>query len=38
MSEDSSNNITTESINIEPPSMEAVDFLSYILGVGLMAV
>ena len=33
MSEDSSNNITTEPINIEPPSMEAVDFLSYILGV-----
>ena len=32
MSEDSSNNNTTEPINISPPSMETVEFLSYILG------
>ena len=31
MSEDSSNNITTEPINTSPPSMETVEFLSYIL-------
>ncbi len=32
MSEDSSNNMTTEPINTVPPSMETVEFLSYILG------
>jgi len=32
MSEDSSNNMTTEPTNTVPPSMETVEFLSYILG------
>ena len=32
MSEDSSNNMTTEPINTVPPSMETAEILSYILG------
>ena len=36
MSEDSSNNNITQSINSTPPSVEAVDFLSYLLGIDNM--
>jgi len=36
MSEDSSNNNITQSINSNPPYVEAVDFISYLLGVDNM--
>ena len=36
MSEDSSNNNITQSINSTPPSVEAVDFISYLLGIDNM--
>ncbi len=36
MSEDSSNNNITQSINPTPPSVEAVDFISYLLGIDNM--
>ena len=36
MSEDLSNNNITQSINSTPPSVEAVDFISYLLGIDNM--